>query len=104
MGKNKLDGFTEVKQDVFKFENKGDSIQGKLLEKKESEEFNNQEYKIKSSDGIEHIIFGHVMLDSKMENVDVGSIVNIELIGETPPKKEGHNPTKQFVVHWKKDE
>lgn len=105
MGKNnKLDGFTEVKQDVFKFENKGDSIQGKLLSKKESGEFDNYDYQIQSKDKTIHKVYGSVILDSKMVDVEINSIVNIEFTGLQESKKEGHQPTKLFTVHWKKDE
>lgn len=106
MGKNKdmkKEGWCEVKQGIFKFEKVGDTLEGKLLEKKESEEFNNTDYKIKSSDGIEHILFGTVMLNSLMETVPIDAKVRIEFMGTTPAKKEGHNDTKEFKVFWKKE-
>lgn len=103
MGK-KLEGFTEIKQDVFKFENKGDFIQGKLLSKKESDEFGNLDYRIQTKDGTTHKIYGSVILDSKMSDISIGSIVNIEFIGVQESKKEDHQPTKLFRVYWKKDE
>lgn len=106
MGKNKRDmkkeGYEEIKQDVFRFENIGDTIEGELVSKKESDEFQNMEYRIIDKDDVEHIVYGTVILDSLMENVDINVFVCIEFIGENPAKKEGHNPTKLFKV-WKKE-
>lgn len=98
----KKEEWEEIKQDVFRFENIGDTIEGELMSKKESDEFQNMEYRIIDKDAVEHIVYGTVILDSLMENVDERLNVCIKYIGEQAAKKEGHNPTKLFKV-WKKE-
>lgn len=90
--------YKEVVSEVFRFEQIGDFVEGKLLEKVPGS-FDQDNYKIETKEGKEVLVFGTTVLSSRMSFVKVGSQIKIEFTESIAPSVKGHNPTKIFKVY-----
>lgn len=75
----------EIKQEIQnlkKFENKGDYIEGVLINKETFGNFNNILYTLSTSKG-EIKFFGSVILNNKLKDVPNGSFIKIVFNGKT---------------------
>lgn len=91
------DDAQEVETDFFKFENTGDTLIGRLIEKGQGEIRGSLvgRYTVQTEDG-RHVGFhGSVQLDDKMLPVSLGSIVRIEYTGD---QKTQNGSMKMFSV------
>lgn len=94
--------FRKIEPGVFKFENKGDEIIGKLVKVGESSKYGKGKvYHLEKSNDetgeVENVvIFGTKVLDDRMGFVEVGQYVKIVYKGEEPTKN-GQN-AKIFEV------
>lgn len=85
--------FRKIEPGVWRAENTGDEIIGKLLKVTESKKFDGGKvYNLEVSDDetgqIENkVVFGSVVLDDRMSFVKVGQLVKIKYIGMEPNKK-----------------
>ena len=88
----------EVEQpDTWKPTEKGDSIEGKLIAKKEKVGENNSNlYTLETKEGARSV-WGSAVLDNRMEQVEEGDLIRIEFKGREESSK-GKQPTKIFKV------
>jgi len=70
-----------VAGNVFTFQQQGDAIEGKVVARRKSTQYENMVYDIETDDGLK-TIFGTTILDSRMVKVKDGQVVKIEYIGE----------------------
>lgn len=91
----------QAEGNIFKFEETGDAIEGVLLSKEKSTQFDNMVYKIKREDDTIAVVFGTAMINGLLEVVEIGSLVRLEYKGEKENKKAGQSPTKLFDVQYK---
>jgi len=95
------DGYTEVQVDFFKFENEGDHIEGRLVNKTAVQVRGNRVGKYTMICGIRRVAFlGGVQLDELMTNVGIGHEVFIQY---THKEKTGEQDfeMKKFKVFVK---
>lgn len=83
--------------DFFKFESIGDKIEGKLVEKSQSDNYGIGLYTLKQDDDSTKRIHGSANLDSLMNGVDIGDYVRIEWT-DTKAMEKGKTPMKIFIV------
>jgi len=89
-----------IESDVFKFENENDSLEGVLRKIEPSSEHpETNVYTIEQDDGKLKIVFGTMILDSRMSMIPIGSEVKIVFKGTKEATKKGHNDTKLFDVY-----
>lgn len=88
--------FKEVNPDIFKFENKGDSLEGVLVKKAPGKYPDSQNYTLKTEDGLK-VIFGSTILDDRMALIEIADTIRITYEG-TKDSDKGKNPTKLFKV------
>jgi len=100
--KEKLSGnekWTKIESTIFKFEKKGDEIEGQYISKEQSANFNNEVYKIKDASGETFSVFGTVVLQSLMSSVKIGTNVRIVFTDVKKNEKKGQNDIKMFEVY-----
>lgn len=87
--------------DSWKPENVGDTIQGLLTEKKENVGINNSNVYVIELEGQEEpvSVWGSTVLDTKFQEITIGSEVKIEYLGLE--KGKGPKPYKNFKVLYK---
>ena len=87
--------------DTWKPEKEGDTIQGVYKAKKENVGINESNIYVIQVEGVETTtgVWGSTVLDSRMEEVPIGSIVKIEFTGHE--KGKGPKPYKTFRVWFK---
>lgn len=95
--KEKNKEWKKVEDEIFRFENEGDMIDGTLKSVEDSATYQNKVYKILKGEKT-YVVFGTTVLDSQMKSVDVGKEVKIMFTGEKESEKKGHNPIKLFEV------
>lgn len=88
----------KVENKIFKFEKKGDEIEGELISKETGSNYGNEVYKIDTTDGV-FIVFGTSVLQSQMVEAKIGKQVRIVYQGEKKNEKKGQNPIKLFDVY-----
>lgn len=92
--------WTSTDPKPWKPEDEGDSIQGKLLRKREkSGKYDGEAYTIESDDGL-YVVFGTTVLEDRMKLVQPGDLVKIVYKGTT--KSDKGNDTKLFEVLFKR--
>lgn len=91
------DDAQEVETDFFRFQNPGDTLVGKLIEKGEKPIQGSPagHYVFETEDGRHIACHGSMQLDDKMKPVNVGSIVRIEYDGD---QKTANGSMKMFSV------
>lgn len=97
---NTKNEWKKVEFEIFKFENKGDSIEGELISKEVGMNFGNEVYKIRTKEG-DKTVFSTVVLQSQMKSVNTGSFIKIIFTGTKVNEKKGQNPIKLFDVYFK---
>ena len=97
----KINEWEKVVDNIYKFENVDDQIEGKLLKKEIGQVYNNEVYHIETNVGT-WVIFSTVVMASRMASVQEGDYVKIVYTGSTPSKKAGQQDTKLFDVFKKK--
>jgi len=97
-----MEEYEEIYADIFKFEDEGVEINGKLIAKEDSTNFNNKVYKIEAEDGSIKAVFGTVVLDSLMSSINIGESIKIQYLGNKESKTKGHNAMKIFKVFKKR--
>jgi len=90
----------QVVSEIFKFENVGDEIIGKLIKTEPSQQFDNNVYTL-DVEGKNYVVFGTTILDSRLAMVPLNAEVKIVFSGTKPAEKKGHNDMKQFEVYTK---
>lgn len=87
--------------ETWKPENVGDSIQGLLTAVKENVGINNSKVYMIEKEGEEepYSVWGSTVLDTKFQEISVGSEVKIEYLGQV--KGKGPKPYKDFKVLYK---
>lgn len=94
------DGYEEVESaNFFKFENIGDSCEGKLIDKGLSEQYKFGLYTLEQEDGTTVRCHGSSQLDELMMTVKIGESVVIEYIDN---QKRPKGSMKLFKVFRKK--
>jgi len=88
----------KVENKIFKFEKKGDEIEGELISKETGSNYGNEVYKIDTGEGV-FIVFGTSVLQSQMTEAKIGKAVRIVYQGEKKNEKKGQNPIKLFDVY-----
>jgi len=91
--------FQKIEPGIWKPENDGDMIVGKLLRVEDSKSFKNKVYALEIAEGLDteqKIVFGSTVLDDRMSFVHTGDIVKIVFKG-TQKNKKGQD-TKVFEV------
>jgi hypothetical protein len=85
----------------WKPENEGDTIQGLLTQVKENVGINNSKVYMIEQEGAEEAtsVWGSTVLDTKFQEIPVGSEVKIEYLGQV--KGKGPKPYKDFKVLYK---
>ena len=84
----------------WKPEAEGDTIQGKLVRKREKGgKFDSEAYTIENDDGL-HVVFGTTVLEDRMKLLQPGDLVKIVFKG-TKESDKG-NDTKLFAVDFKR--
>ena len=99
---NEFKGFSKVEDEIFKFENPGDFVQGVYSSRETSGNFDNEVYKIRQADGKIKVVFATTVLQSQMQNIEIGEEIAIKFTGTKPNPKKNLNPIKLFDV-YKKD-
>lgn len=92
-------GYKKIEQEIFRFEKKGDSLEGAYLGFEKGTLFDNNVYKLKTSEGKNIVFFGSVILNSLMSKITEGTKIKIVLTGFKENKKKGQNPTMLFDVY-----
>ncbi len=87
--------------ETWKPENEGDTIQGLYQSKKENVGVNNSNIYLILVDGQEEAvsIWGSTVLDTKFQEISIGSEVKIEYLGKV--KSKAPQPYKDFKVLYK---
>lgn len=85
----------------FRFENDGDEIEGKLVSVGPGKFENSKVYVLEKEDGAAVSVFGSVIMDDRMSEVEVGDYVKI-VFGGMVKTGSGKN-AKLFKVFVKKD-
>ena len=84
----------------WKPEKEGDTLQGKLVRKKEKGgKYASEAYTIEGEDGL-YVVFGTAVLEDRMRLVQPGDLVRIIYKGTTESDKG--NDTKLFTVDFKR--
>ena len=83
--------------DFFKFENVGDSLEGTLVEKSQSDNYGIGLYTLRKDDGTTMRIHGSANLDSKMTGVQINDYVRITF-SDSKAMERGKSPMKMFDV------
>lgn len=85
----------------WKPENEGDSIQGLLVAVKDNVGINNSKVYMIEQEGAEEAtsVWGSTVLDTKFQEITIGSEVRIEYLGEQ--KGKGPKPYKNYKVLYK---
>ena len=78
----------EINPLSWKPENTGDIIEGVLLSKTPSKNYDNQVYEIETANGEQKRVFGTTVLDNRMTFVNVGDNVRITYKGTEKNKKD----------------
>lgn len=87
---------------IWKPENDGDALTGKLLQKRErGGKYQSESYVIENHEAM-YIVFGTAVLEDRMKNVSVGDIVRIVYKGVEKNKRD--EDTKIFEVLRKKED
>jgi hypothetical protein len=90
--------FKELKPEFWTYENKGDSIEGVLVQKQEHIGANDSNlYSLETEKGIKNV-WGATVLDNLLSLVQVGSKIRITYEGVAADKKGGKNPAKLFKI------
>lgn len=87
----------KAEHEVVKFEEVGDSIEGKYIAKTESESFGSDIYTLKTPSGFKKV-FSTIILKDKMDLVPYGSAVKIIYQGEK--KNDSGRTYKLFEVFY----
>ena len=101
---NELEGFTEAgsaSNETWKPENEGDNIKGTYTALKENVGVNKSNiYMIQRAGETEALsVWGSTVLDTKFQEIPIGSIVYIEYLGKV--KSKAPQPYKDFKVLYK---
>jgi hypothetical protein len=90
--------FKEIKPEDWKYSNKGDSIEGVLVQKQENIGPNKSMlYSLETENGIKNV-WGATVLDNLLALIQVGIKIRITYEGVAADKKGGKNPAKLFKV------
>ena len=96
----------EVQSDLFKFEKVGDSVEGVLLDVRETADRIKNDgskvkiYEIQTADGEVKAVFGRKIIDQKMKLANIGDMVKMVFSEQSKPqpgRKEGFKMVKVFV-------
>ena len=94
------DEWVSTEPQIWKEEEKGDTIEGKLVGKREKGgKYGNASYLIENDEGV-HVVFGTTVLEDRMRAVKTGDMIRIVFKG-TEKNKRSEN-TKIFEVFKKK--
>ena len=93
----------KIEDNIFRFEDVGDTIQGVLKQKEIGQVYGNEVYHIKTATD-DFVIFSTVVLQSRMAGVDIGNEVKIVFTGTQPSKKKGQEDVKLFDVFVRETE
>ncbi len=87
--------------DSWKPENKGDTVQGIYKAKKENVGINSSNVYMLQVKGVDDLVsvWGSTVLDTKFEEIETGSEVRIEYLGDV--KGKGPKPYKDFKVDYR---
>lgn len=94
------EGFEKVESTIFKFDEVGESVQGKLIAIEDGHNFGNKVYKIETKNAGTVAVFSTAVLESLMSAVPLGKEVVILYTG-TKPDSKGRNDIKLFEVYVK---
>jgi hypothetical protein len=94
------DKWVSTEPQVWKEEQEGDAIEGKLVEKRENGgKYGNASYLIENDEGV-HVIFGTTVLESRMRAAEIGDMIRIVFKGIEKNKR--NEDIKIFEVFKKK--
>jgi len=94
------DEWVSTEPQIWKEEEKGDTIEGKLVGKREKGgKYGNASYLIENDEGV-RVVFGTTVLENRMEAVNIGDIVRIVFKGMAKNKRD--EDIKLFEVFRKK--
>lgn len=91
--------YEKVEDTIFKFENVGDKLEGKLVGVEDGQTYGNKVYKIETEDKKILTVFGTSVLMTKMSTIKLGDQIMIEFAEVKPSEKKGFNDTKMFNVY-----
>lgn len=91
----------KITTDVWKPEEEGDSIQGVLVDKRTTGDFDSESYSIETKEGFK-LVWGTTILQNRMKLINVGDIIKIIYKG-TETNKRGQ-PLKIYEVLRKKNQ
>lgn len=86
----------------FEFKKKGDYVEGKLIDVKNTREYESKVYSIVEGDGNSYYFFGCYKLDSTLPNL-MGKFVKITYLGKVKIKK-GQTLRDFEIAVWSDDE
>ena len=89
----------KVEAKIFKFENEGDKINGILVSREKSSNYNNMVYKIKTEENV-FTVFGTVVLDDQLSTIKDNTLIEIVFDGLKENLKKGQNSIKLFSVYY----
>lgn len=89
--------YEEIESVIFKFEKIGDELKGKYIASEIGKNYGNKVYKIETDDGV-MAVFGTVVLESKMDNINLGDSIKIVFDSVKKNPKKGQNDIKMFKV------
>jgi len=89
----------KVEAKIFKFENEGDKINGILVSREKSSNYNNMVYKIKTEENV-FTVFGTVVLDDQLSTIKDNTLIEIVFDGLKENPKKGQNSIKLFSVYY----
>jgi hypothetical protein len=100
MEEGKPSDWQTIEPNVAKLENKGDSVEGILIEKREGVgKYSSSAYMLEAEEQKQLLVWGSTLLDDRMKFVKVGEQVRITFI-ERVENKRGQ-PIKIFKVERK---
>lgn len=76
----------------------GQEIEGNVTDIRDDDQFGRQ-YSIATKDG-KIVLPSHKVLQNRMLDAKIGTIVKVVFKGEEPPKLKGHKPTKLYEVFF----
>lgn len=90
--------FKELKPEIWEYKEKGDSIEGVLVQKQEHIGDNDSNlYSLETEKGVKNV-WGSAILDKLIPLVKLGTRLRITYEGVSEEKKGGKNPAKLFKV------
>ena len=95
---DKTKQWKKVEDKIFKFEKKGDSVEGKLVSIEDSMTYKNKVYKIKNDNDENIVVFGTSVLDSQLSSIEINTMVKIVFTGTKESKTKGYKPIQMFEV------